>query len=471
MIPIDCNESVSVNATTRFDKRVTKFVALALVCALWAAFSFCLSTHASEPNWQQIDQWISDLQSLEPGLRENGAKELIELGEKAVPQLVDFYCSSKMSLAEANAAIKAIEILEKIGKDAVPYLLQQLPLHEKCVHPYKLIIALGKIGDPRAVVPLIKLLDNKELNLRISAASALGQIKDPRAVSPLIHALSDPTTGGARRYVALALGSIGDPSALMAIAEKMRDRNIWDAAYDALGMFDFSSEEVREATLTIFEKEHDLSIRQRITELIGKDVIRNSISIKRNSIPFLSHAGGKEGITRLMEISASDEEDLIRRKEAVTALAWIVANRTKTALGVPLKEATATMDLFGEKLLADPSDIIRNVTIVALERIHGVKFNKFSLDIIPYLIAAAKDPTNTLADRFLAITALGHRAIDSDTLAFLEDKNGDLAELKEAPASWRIDEAIAQIQERMIQERIKEGKKKGFKKNSRIKVR
>jgi hypothetical protein len=46
--------------------------------------------------------------------------------------------------------------------------------------------ALGKIGDPRAVDPLIAAL--KDYSLCDTVAEALGEIGDPRAVVPLIEA-------------------------------------------------------------------------------------------------------------------------------------------------------------------------------------------------------------------------------------------------------------------------------------------
>ena len=51
--------------------------------------------------------------------------------------------------------------------------------------------ALGKIGDTRALEPLIAVLKNDKLNVRIDAAEALGNIGDTRAVESLIAALKD----------------------------------------------------------------------------------------------------------------------------------------------------------------------------------------------------------------------------------------------------------------------------------------
>lgn len=52
--------------------------------------------------------------------------------------------------------------------------------------------ALGKLGDVRAVNPLIAALKDKQWDVRLTAAEALGKLKDTRAVEPLITALKDP---------------------------------------------------------------------------------------------------------------------------------------------------------------------------------------------------------------------------------------------------------------------------------------
>jgi HEAT repeat protein len=67
--------------------------------------------------------------------------------------------------------------------------------------------ALGKIGDSRAVKPLIRALEDGSNDVRKSAAEALGKIGEP-AVEPLIKALND-TNEHVRVNAAEALGKIG----------------------------------------------------------------------------------------------------------------------------------------------------------------------------------------------------------------------------------------------------------------------
>jgi hypothetical protein len=56
---------------------------------------------------------------------------------------------------------------------------------------YAAVEALGKIGDSRAVEPLIAALKDWDQDVRYAAVEALGKIGDSRAVGPFIAALND----------------------------------------------------------------------------------------------------------------------------------------------------------------------------------------------------------------------------------------------------------------------------------------
>jgi HEAT repeat protein len=90
---------------------------------------------------------------------------------------------------------------------------------------------LGKIGDPRAVEPLIAALKDAEWRVRAAAAYALGKIKDPRAVEPLIAALKNES----RAAAAYALGEIKDPRAVEPLIAALKDKDVRASAAEALG--------------------------------------------------------------------------------------------------------------------------------------------------------------------------------------------------------------------------------------------
>ncbi|MDD1687458.1 HEAT repeat domain-containing protein [Methanoregula sp.] len=86
------------------------------------------------------------------------------------------------------------------------------------------VTALGKSDDPRAVRPLMDLLDDADPEVRLSATTALGLLKSGRPVDSLIGRLRD---AGERRVTreqaAVALSAIRSTGALRGLREFVAD--------------------------------------------------------------------------------------------------------------------------------------------------------------------------------------------------------------------------------------------------------
>ena len=91
---------------------------------------------------------------------------------------------------------------------------------------WKAAEALGRMGDNRAVDPLINALWDEHEFVRRKAAEALGRIENVRAIEPLIEALKDKDAG-VRGSVAEALGRIGDVKAIAPLTEAVNDESIY----------------------------------------------------------------------------------------------------------------------------------------------------------------------------------------------------------------------------------------------------
>ena len=89
--------------------------------------------------------------------------------------------------------------------------------------------ALGEIGDPRAVEPLINALNDRDWIVRGASAEALGKIGDPRAVEPLIRALDDDEWSS-RNKVIEALGNIQDIRVVKPLIRALKGEN-WRTSY------------------------------------------------------------------------------------------------------------------------------------------------------------------------------------------------------------------------------------------------
>jgi HEAT repeat protein len=124
--------------------------------------------------------------------------------------------------------------------------------------------ALGKIGDARAVEPLIAALRDQHNHV---AAEALGQIGDARAVEPLIATLRDQD-----RYVrgvaAKALGRIGDARAVEPFIAALQDYygEVREAATGALVKIGYPAVEPLIAALM----DQGWAVRRAATEVLGK---------------------------------------------------------------------------------------------------------------------------------------------------------------------------------------------------------
>ncbi len=161
-----------------------------------------------------------------------------------VEELFKVYSYRESNFRDKTAAFAA---LLEIGAPAVEPLIVELKNKER---RDQAAFVLGRIGDPRAVKPLIAVSKEKDEHIRRNAATALGQIGDPAAVEALITVLEDEDGIGRKRErnstvrpresAIEALGDIGDPKAIDALAEALNDPHdvIQEAAYKALSKFD-----------------------------------------------------------------------------------------------------------------------------------------------------------------------------------------------------------------------------------------
>jgi HEAT repeat protein len=71
-------------------------------------------------------------------------------------------------------------------------------------------MALGEVGDTRAVMSILPLITDNDRRIRLAAIEALGKIKDPRAIEPLWTLFQGRSDHDARWAAIKALGEIGN---------------------------------------------------------------------------------------------------------------------------------------------------------------------------------------------------------------------------------------------------------------------
>jgi len=166
---------------------------------------------------------------------EPAKKDLIEMGEEAVPYLVE-----KLDTQDAREIHTLVDILSEIGEPCVLPLVESLKSEDKfrlratarilgkikdrrAVSPLAFLLnhnnhsvrggacsALGKIGDTTITERIIEMLNDSVETVRKSASVALGELKDLRGVSPLVSALKDPHYS-VRMTACLSLSKMGEP--------------------------------------------------------------------------------------------------------------------------------------------------------------------------------------------------------------------------------------------------------------------
>jgi len=138
--------------------------------------------------------------------------------------------------AEENAGLRnaAVDILVRMGRDAVPMLLDQARCSDHDVRKF-IVDILGEIADPRAVPKLLEALDDEDGNVRAAAAENLGKLRSSAAVPKLLDAMRYPDV--LLRFTILdALGKIGVPVSLSRLLPFRDEKLLRKALIDCLGL-------------------------------------------------------------------------------------------------------------------------------------------------------------------------------------------------------------------------------------------
>jgi HEAT repeat protein len=138
------------------------------------------------------------------------------LGEIGDPQAVETLVSMARKLDEAAVKLHMAVNMEVVqaklsGRAPVPSRSTKEAFEASRKVLEAIIVALAKIGDPRAVGVLISTLYDESRPVREIAAEALGEMGDPRAIEPLIEVRDDEDFPNDN--VAAALGKLGAPPA------------------------------------------------------------------------------------------------------------------------------------------------------------------------------------------------------------------------------------------------------------------
>jgi len=239
--------------------------------------------------------------------------------ELVFPRLEDFLRDQE----RAHLRTAAMEAFPRYGKEATPWLLRLLKDGDEEVRMFSATI-LGDIRDPAAVDDLIDALNDTDDNVRHASAEGLGKIGDARAVHPLIDCLHQDFW---IQYPAIiALGRIGDPSAIEHLLPLLDDEMLRQAVIESLGQI---GDVAAIPALTGALSRSDPALRNdTIASLVN---IQRMAKPKGGCLPSIKHALSDGDLIDHLLHCLQDSDPEIRRN-AVIALGWLKDKRAVAPL-------------------------------------------------------------------------------------------------------------------------------------------
>ena len=208
---------------------------------------------------------------------------------------------------------KAAEALGKIGTPAVPALLGVLGHPDEDIR-WKAAVTLGEIGDERAIGPLVQLLSDRDRFVRSRAAYALGLIGPP-ALGALSSTLIDGDVE-TRRGTATALGMIADPGAADVLIVALAD----------------SSSAVRQEVIAALARQGDPAFPALVRALGDPDPER-----REGAALALAGSGNPEALAPLKDaLARAEPADQAVLRQALSDLAAKKGRGETARAGTPL---------------------------------------------------------------------------------------------------------------------------------------
>ena len=313
-----------------------------------------------------IDELVAQLQDSNPDARSSAVKALANTGDsRAVAPLIT-------ALQDKSESVRgcALQGLKDIGPPAVPLLIIALKNPNRRVRRKASCVIdnigykLKDIGDFRAVEPLIDALKDPTSAVRSHSVTALGKIGGPQALPPVISALKTEAVRSAldigvcyraiealhrlgqtaaeclisalkhpdkaiRRKAATLLGKTGEAGAVDLLIVALNDKHprVRSRAAHALGRV---GNPAAVAPLTVALKDTEPNVRINALHALGKfgestaAALTSALadpmaSVRRHAIAALEKTGSKRAILQIEELTR-DEPDRSVQQAAKRAL-------------------------------------------------------------------------------------------------------------------------------------------------------
>ena len=234
-------------------------------------------------------------------LRELAALSLGDIGsEKAVEPLIKVLADAK-ELSGWQRGFNATVSLGKIRDVRAVEPLITIFLDENYLPQLQgaAAEALGNIGDKKVIDELIKGLENKKIQREV--IKAIGKLGNPGGIEPLLKIFhSEDSSSLIKSLVIEALGNIGDYSASEDIIKALKEKKLQLKAVEAVGKIR-EEKAIPEIEEILFNRETDVKLRRACVNTI--------INIKK-----------RESITSMFKVLKNKTVDLDLKKLIVKSL-------------------------------------------------------------------------------------------------------------------------------------------------------
>jgi HEAT repeat protein len=174
-----------------------------------------------------------------------------------------------------------------------------------------LFLALQKLKDPRAVMPMVVLIEDQasSADVQSSAASVLSVIGDPRGLDPVLRLAQDRTAAPDARAPAIrCLGRFQDPRASAALAAILarEDLPIEERQAAADGLRTRCDPATRPAIMDVLRKTQDRLIRLTLIQTVA------DIGTAADVAPLQSLAAGNPQLKTAVDDAIEDIQSRAR---------------------------------------------------------------------------------------------------------------------------------------------------------------
>ncbi|HEX2250919.1 MAG TPA: HEAT repeat domain-containing protein [Gemmatimonadales bacterium] len=391
-----------------------------------------------------------------------------EIALRALARIADPQAVGPLIAALANAdpwlAPRIADILARHGDVVVDPLLTLLT--DSSRHPARVWAAnvLGEVRAQRAFPVLVRCLDDPDDEVRAKSATALGRLGDRRAVSPLLdHLLTDPAPF-VRVRIACTLGDFGGSEVVNRLVRALGDPAWWVRMRGVEALEQIGP--AAEGPLLLALDDPDPEIRKRAAaslERLGVPAgLLHSIESEEPSeepsrtLVRLASASSRELVAELLRHPSTRVRGLMltaaresHRSDLAPEIARVATDDPEPGLRAQAFDTLARVRSRGAgrsalKGMADPDPEVRTAAI----RLLGEVGDHAVLDPLRH---ATRDPEPTIrAAAARALGKIGDRAAEPDFLRLLDDPDSKVREAAmDGAAEAGIQSLAPALQERL----------------------